>query len=129
MDVVVGLVVGLVAGVASGMAGVGGGVVMVPAMALLLSFDQQLAQGTSALAIVFTAAAASVVNLRNGRLSLRAAAVLGVGGLFGGFVGARFATMLDPDVLQRLFGIFVLVSGLRVGVSALRSAVVSRQST
>ena len=59
----------------------------------------------------------------------KAAAVLGVGGLFGGFVGARFATMLDPEVLRRLFGIFVLVSGLRVGVSALRSAVVSRHST
>lgn len=129
MEVVFAVAVGLTAGIASGMAGVGGGVVMVPAMVLFLSFEQQVAQGTSALAIVLTAAAGTVVNVRNRRISLRAAAVLGAGGLVGGFAGARAATALDPELLQRLFGVFVLVSGLRVAIAALRSSFVSRHTT
>lgn len=114
------LAVGLVAGVASGLAGVGGGIVLVPAMVFLLDVPQYVAQGTSALAILFTAASGTLVNVRNRRVDLRAAAVVGIAGVATAFLGARLAVGIDADVLRRLFGLLVVVSGARMAVDGWR---------
>lgn len=114
MEVVIGLLVGLVAGIASGVAGIGGGVVMVPAMVFLLSLSQTTAQGTSLLAILFTSVAGTVVNVRNGYVDLRQSALMGFGGMAAAQVGKTAALSIDADLLQRLFGILVLYAGLRM---------------
>ena len=80
MEVALAAVIGLVAGVASGVAGIGGGIIMIPAMVFLLGMEQHLAQGTSTLAILFTAVAGTVVNVRNRRVDLKSALVVGLGG-------------------------------------------------
>lgn len=116
IDLVIPLLVGLVAGVASGVAGIGGGVIMVPAMVFILGLDQHLAQGTSTLAILFTAVAGTVVNVRNRRADLRVAAIVGLGGATAAFVGSKAAVLVDADLLQRLFGVLVLYSGIRMAV-------------
>lgn len=114
------LLVGLVAGIASGLAGVGGGIVLVPAMVYLLDVPQYSAQGTSALAILFTALSGTAVNVRNRHVELRAALVVGLGGVATAFLGARLAVGLDADLLRRLFGALVVVSGARMGVDGWR---------
>jgi uncharacterized membrane protein YfcA len=114
MRILVGLVIGLIAGVASGVAGVGGGVIMVPAMTAFLAVPQHLAQGTSLVAILFTSVSATVVNLRNGRVDLRMAAVIGVTGAVAAQLGSRLALATDQESLQRVFGILVLYSALRM---------------
>jgi uncharacterized membrane protein YfcA len=121
MDVVWGALVGVVAGVSSGLAGIGGGVIMVPAMALIFGFEQQLAQGTSTLAIIFTAMAGTRVNIRNRRIDLRTAVLLGLGGTVTGFMGAWLAGQVDSDQLRRFFGGFVLISGIRMGYRAIKT--------
>ena len=121
MDVVWGALVGVAAGISSGLAGIGGGVIMVPAMALIFGFEQQLAQGTSTLAIVFTAMAGTRVNIRNRRIDLRTAALLGLGGAVTGFLGAWLAGQVDSDQLRRYFGGFVLISGIRMGYRAAKA--------
>ncbi len=119
-ELLVDLAVGLFAGVASGLAGVGGGVVLVPAMVYLLDVPQHTAQGTSALAILFTAASGTLVNVRNRRVDLRSAAVVGIAGVATAFLGARLAAGVDADLLRRLFGLLVVVSGARMGVDGWR---------
>ncbi len=114
------LAIGLVAGVASGLAGVGGGIILVPAMVYLLDVPQYAAQGTSALAILFTAASGTLVNVRNRRVDLRAAAVVGIAGVATAFLGARLAVGIDADLLRRLFGLLVVVSGARMAVDGWR---------
>lgn len=121
LDVVVGALIGLVAGVASGLAGVGGGVIMVPAMVFFLDFSQHLAQGTSLLAIGFTSVAGTVVNRRNANVDTRLALTIGVIGAGVAFIAARLANLVDGDLLRQLFGGFVLVSGIRMLVQTLRS--------
>ncbi len=121
MDVVWGALVGVVAGVSSGLAGIGGGVIMVPAMALIFGFEQQLAQGTSTLAIIFTAMAGTRVNIRNKRIDIRTAVLLGLGGAVTGFMGAWLAGLVDADQLRRYFGGFVLISGARMGYRAIKA--------
>ncbi len=101
--------VGVAAGFAAGLLGVGGGIVMVPAMVLVLGFDQHVAQGTSLVVIIPAALAGSVTHYRNGRVSLRDAALLAAGGIGGAVVGSISALSVDDTVLRRLFGVFLLV--------------------
>jgi uncharacterized protein len=101
--------IGLAAGFAAGLLGVGGGIVMVPAMVLVLGFDQHVAQGTSLVVIIPAALAGSVTHYRNGRVSLRDAALLAAGGIGGAVVGSLSALSVDDTVLRRLFGVFLLV--------------------
>jgi hypothetical protein len=121
MDGVWAALIGLAAGVASGVAGIGGGIIMIPAMVFVLGMEQHLAQGTSTLAILFTAVAGTMVNARNRRVDLRVALVVGLGGSAAAFFASRAAVALDAAVLQRLFGLLVLYSGARMGVRAWRA--------
>lgn len=114
-ELVLAAAIGLVAGAFAGLLGVGGGIVMVPAMVLLLGEDQHVAQGTSLLVIVATAAAGSVANARRGLLDLRLAAVVAAGGVAGAVGGALLATeVLDADTLRRIFGGVLLAIGARL---------------
>jgi uncharacterized membrane protein YfcA len=106
--------VGVVAGFLAGLLGIGGGVLMVPAMVLLLGFDQHVAQGTSLLVIIPAAVTGSWTHHRHGRWVLRDAAALAVGGVLGAVLGSVSALSLDDVVLRRLFAAFLLASGVRM---------------
>ncbi|MEA2651643.1 MAG: uncharacterized protein QOI85_1364 [Chloroflexota bacterium] len=102
------LAVGLAAGLLAGLFGIGGGVIMVPAMVLIMGFGQHVAQGTSLLVIIPAAAAGSFTHYRHGRLALRDAASLAVGGVLGAILGSVTALSLDDQLLRRLFALFIL---------------------
>lgn len=101
--------IGVGAGFTAGLLGIGGGLVMVPAMVLLLAFDQHVAQGTSLVVIIPAALAGSLTHYRNGRVSIRDAALLGLGGTTGAVVGSLAALSAEDWLLRRLFGVFLLV--------------------
>ena len=107
-------VIGVAAGFLAGLLGVGGGILMVPAMVLLFGYDQHVAQGTSLLVIIPAALTGSYTHYRNGRLVLRDAAVLAAGGIIGAVVGSVFALSLEDALLRRLFAVFLLISALRI---------------
>ncbi len=117
----IGVAIGLVAGVASGVAGIGGGVLMVPAMVFFLGVDQHAAEGTSLLAILFTALAGTRVNLAHGRVDVGQAAVIGLGGVMAALAGASLALNLSGPALTRVFGVFVTLVGVRMLVRLARS--------
>lgn len=108
------LAIGLTAGVLAGLLGIGGGVLMVPAMVLIMGFDQHIAQGTSLLVIIPAAAFGSFTHHRHGRLALRDAAVLAVGGVLGALLGSVTALSLDEELLRRLFAILMLAVAARM---------------
>jgi uncharacterized membrane protein YfcA len=109
-----GAVIGAVAGFASGVAGVGGGVIMIPAMVVLLNISQYTAEGTSLVAILFTSAAGTRVNLKNRRVEIRSALVMGVAGALTAPLGTRLALGTDVLLLQKAFAGFVLLVALRM---------------
>ena len=115
------LALGLVAGVLSALLGVGGGVIMVPAMVLMFGFSQHAAEGTSLLIIIPTAIVGSVRHAKNGYTDWRLGMILGLGGVVGAWAGASVALTLDADLLQRLFAIFLLVTGAHLLWSTRRS--------
>lgn len=116
-EVIVAVATGLVAGVYAGLLGVGGGIIMVPSLVILLSVDQQIAQGTSLLVIVATSAAGTIANRRRGLIDVRLALLLGAGGCAGAVVGSLLALrVLDADTLRRIFGVVLLALAARLAL-------------
>jgi uncharacterized protein len=106
--------IGLFAGIIGAALGVGGGIVIVPALVVLVTVPQHAAQGTSLAVIVPTAIVATLVHSRAGRVDIRLALGLGAGGVIGGVLGAFTALSLDALVLRRLFALFLVVMALRM---------------
>ena len=114
--------IGLAAGFLAGLLGIGGGVVIVPALVLLLGFDQHVAQGTSLLVIIPAAAAGSLTHYRRGRLNVRDAAFVAAGGIFGAIVGSLSALSIDDQLLQRLFALLLIGVAIRMALQSGRRA-------
>jgi uncharacterized protein len=106
--------VGLFAGIASGLLGVGGGIVMVPAMMLLLGMSDVTAKGTSLLVILPTAVLGTWRNRHHGNTDLRVAAAVGFGGVVTAFLASQVSLGLDPTLSAVLFGMLLAVVGIRM---------------
>jgi uncharacterized membrane protein YfcA len=108
------LVIGLFAGVMSGMFGIGGGIIIVPALTILVGFELQKATGTSLAALLLPVGLPAVIAYhRAGKLHLQPALWVAFGLLVGAFFGANIALGLDVKTLQKLYGVFVLVMSWR----------------
>ena len=100
--------IGAAAGVLSGLFGVGGGIVMVPAMVLLAGMRQQRASATSLASIVPIAAAGALVFGRAGSVDVPAAGILVVGSLAGVQLGTRLMARVGDDRLRIAFAVFMI---------------------
>ena len=109
--------IGLGAGLLSGLFGVGGGIVLVPAMVLLAGMTQQRASATSLAAIVPIAAVGAVIFGGADSINLPAAGVLIVGSLVGVQAGARLMARIGDDRLRIGFAIFMIAVALTMLVS------------
>lgn len=108
------LVMGVIAGVASGMFGIGGGVIIVPSL-MLLGFSQVQANGTSLGALLLPVGVFGAISYhRSGLMRWRAALIIAAGLFFAGWLGARIANTMDPSLLLRLYGAFLLYVGWRM---------------
>jgi uncharacterized membrane protein YfcA len=111
--VVVGAI-GLLAGVLSGLFGIGGGVVIVPLLVLVAGFAMTQATGTSLAALLLPVGALGAYEYwRAGHVDFKVAAVLAVGLLLGAYVGARLGISLPVEVVQRGFGVLLVIIGIR----------------
>jgi uncharacterized membrane protein YfcA len=106
-------VCGLVIGILSGLAGLGGGIFMVPTLVIGFGISQRIAQGTSLVAILPTAAIGAVIHHRNGEVDWRAARVMAAAGVPFAIAGALVALWVPQRVLVGLFGAFLVVAAAR----------------
>jgi len=115
------IAIGLSSGLLSGMFGIGGGVVIVPALIYLAGFSQHLATGTS-LAILLppVGLGAALEYYRHGGVHVRAAAVIALTLMLSGWIGAAIANRLPGPMLRLAFGLFVTALGLTLTVGAAR---------
>lgn len=114
------VLLGLAAGVLSGLLGVGGGVVMVPGQVLLFGITDVVAKGTSLAVIVPTALIGTWRNLRNDNADVRVGVTVGVAGMVASFGASQAAVRLGAELSATLFGAFLLVVAIRMGVSTYR---------
>jgi len=115
------VVIGLLGGVASGLFGVGGGIVVVPALIYWAGFSQHMATGTS-LAVLLPpiGLAATIEYYRHGNVDVRAAILLAVTMFLGAWLGAYLANQMKGPHLRLLFGVFLSVLGIYLVYGASR---------
>lgn len=107
--------IGIAAGMFSGMFGIGGGMVMVPAMVFILGMSQHAAQGTSLGVLVIPVAAVAAFNYyKAGQLDPKYALIMAVTFMLGGYLGAKISLGISELVLKRIFGVLMLVMAIKL---------------
>lgn len=108
------VVIGVVAGILSGLLGIGGATIIIPILVFIYGFSQQQAQGTTlALLLLPLGILAIVPYYQQGYIDVKVAPLLAIGFVFGGYVGARVATSLPSATLGKIFGVVLVLLGLR----------------
>ncbi|MCG7413712.1 sulfite exporter TauE/SafE family protein [Microbacterium aurum] len=119
---IIGLVaLGLFTGIMAGLLGVGGGVIVVPALMFLFGTSDLIAKGTSLLMMIPTAVSGTVGNLRRGNVDLLGAGLVGVAACTTTAVGAWLATLMSPLVANILFAVFLAFIAVQMAVKAIRA--------
>ena len=113
--IVILLCIGLIAGILSGMVGIGGGVVIVPALVYFMHISQHQAQGTSLAVLLLPVGVLAVYNYYNkGFIDMKYALIIASTFVIGGFIGSKVAIAIDQNMLKKVFGIFMLILSLKM---------------
>jgi uncharacterized membrane protein YfcA len=115
LDIFLYILVGLAAGIVSGILGIGGGIIIIPAIVLLFGLTQKQAQGTTlALMVPPIGLLAAWTYYKAGLVDLKMAAFICLGFFFGGLLGAKFAVQIPEHLLRKIFGGFLLVVSIKM---------------
>jgi uncharacterized protein len=115
MNIIAFIAVGILAGILSGMFGVGGGIVIVPALVYLCGFSQLKAQGTS-LAIMLppVGIAAFIQYYKQGQVDVKAGILICIFLVIGSMFGAKIAHIIPISVLKKSFGVLMILISLKM---------------
>ena len=107
--------IGLAAGILSGLLGLGGAIIIIPALVLFLGYSQQSAQGTALLMMVLPVGAlAAYQYYKEGYVEIKTALIMAVFFFIGGYFGARFATEIPQSLLKKLFAVMLIVLAIKM---------------
>jgi uncharacterized membrane protein YfcA len=109
------LVIGLAAGFMSSMVGIGGGLVIVPALVFFYGMDQKMAQGTSLLIIALpVTAAGAYAYYKSGNANWQMALVVASTFLVGGYLGGFLANKMETNTVRKIFAVFMILVSLKM---------------
>ena len=114
-EIIILIIIGLAAGVLSGMFGVGGGIIIVPALVFFLGMTQHEAQGTSLGLMLLPIGILAAMNYyKSGALDIKAGLIIAGAFVIGGFFGSKLSLSIDEVLLKRIFGVLMLVIAVRM---------------
>ncbi len=109
------LLIGLFAGILSGLVGVGGGLIMVPALIFFLGYSQHQAQGTSLGLLLLPVGILAVINYYNkGYIDIKVVAIMSIAFILGGWLGSKIALRLPADTVKKIFAVFLFYSAFKL---------------
>ena len=109
------IVVGLAAGILSGLVGVGGGIIIVPALVFFLGFTQLQAQGTSLGLLLLPVGIFAVINYyKAGHIDLKVVAIMSLAFVAGGFIGSKLALRIDQEIIKKIFAVLLFYTAFRL---------------
>jgi uncharacterized protein len=112
------LLIGAVSGFISGILGIGGAVIMIPAMTIFMGFSQQLAQGTALAAMILPIGLfAAIEYYKKGFVDIKTAACIATAFMLCGYFGAKIAVHLDALTLRRIFAVILIVVAVKLLIS------------
>ena len=102
--------IGIITGVMAGMLGIGGAIIMIPALVFFMGFSQQTAQGTSLAVMLPPVGIIAAYNYyKAGEVNIKFALILAAAFLFGSYFGSKLALNLPQEALKKIFGILLLL--------------------
>ena len=114
-ELVILIIIGLMAGIVGGALGVGGGIVIVPALVFILGFTQHHAQGTSLAVLLFPIGILGVLNYhKEGYVDFKFALVLILAFVAGSYLGSLISIHLPEKILRKTFGVNMLIAALKM---------------
>jgi uncharacterized protein len=115
MDILALIIIGIAAGVLSGMFGVGGGIIIVPALVFFLGMTQHQAQGTSLGLMLLPIGILAAWNYyKSGNLNIKYGLIIAGAFVLGGYFGSKISLSLDQVLVKRIFGFLMLAVALKL---------------
>jgi len=109
------IVIGLAAGTLSGLVGVGGGIIIVPALVFFLGFSQQAAQGTSLGLLLLPAGILAVINYyKQGFIDFKVVGIMCAAFVLGGWLGSKLALSLSQEVVKKIFAVVLFYTAFKM---------------
>jgi len=109
------IAIGLTAGILSGFVGIGGGLLIVPALIFFLGMSQFEAQGTSLAMMLPPIGILAVMNYaKTGNLNWKYALILAIVFIIGGYIGSKISLSLSPQIVKKIFGVLMLVAAFKL---------------
>jgi uncharacterized membrane protein YfcA len=107
--------IGIAAGMLSGLLGLGGAIIIIPALIFFLGYSQQTAQGTALIMMVLPVGVlAAYQYYKAGYVEIKTALIMAVFFFIGGYFGARFATEIPQSLLKKLFAIMLIILAIKM---------------
>ena len=104
------IIIGIITGVMAGMLGIGGAIIMIPALVFFMGFSQQMAQGTSLAVMLPPIGIIATYNYyKAGQVNMKVALILAACFLVGSYFGSKYALTLPQATLKKIFGILLLL--------------------
>jgi uncharacterized membrane protein YfcA len=109
------LIIGVVAGMLGGLVGIGGGIIIVPALIYFLGKNQMQAQGISLALIMFPVGILGVMQYyKQGHVDFSIVLVLAIGFIVGSFLGSKIAMDLPQDIIRKLFACLLIIVAVKM---------------
>lgn len=109
------VIIGLISGALSGLVGIGGGIVIVPALVFFLGFSQKLAQGTSLGILLLPIGILAVMQFyKAGFIDIPTVLIVALGFLVGSYYGSKIALSLPQDSIKKVFAVLLLIVAIKI---------------
>jgi len=109
------IIIGIAAGILSGLFGVGGGIIIVPALVFFIGMTQHEAQGTSLGLMLLPIGVLAAMNyFKSGNLDIRAGLIIALAFVIGGYFGSKFALGIQEITLKRIFGVMMFAVSIKL---------------
>ena len=109
------ILVGIAAGMLSGLVGVGGGIVIVPALVFILGFSQKMAMGTSLGILLLPVGILGVIQYyKQGYVDIRVVVIISAAFLVGSYFGSKIALSLPNEIIKKIFAVFMIIIAIKL---------------
>lgn len=107
--------IGICAGLLSGLVGVGGGIIIVPALVFFLGFSQKMAQGTSLGILLLPVGILGVMQFyKQGYIDFKVVGIISLAFLFGSYFGSRIALSLPQEIVKKIFACLMILIAVKL---------------
>lgn len=114
-SIVILILIGISAGMLSGLVGVGGGIIIVPALVFFLGFSQKMAQGTSLGILLLPVGILGVMQFyKQGYIDIKVVAIISFAFLFGSYFGSKIALSLSQETVKKIFACLMILIAVKL---------------